>query len=114
MREDVGCTGVTRLALWHHDIVAEEAKRFDFTGAVKWHCKNDLYMSTNSSHDAPYTSWEYGQAVSKMGHMIAVGVCKSSGLEGETRQWVRAARAIRARDKVTQRVATSWHIWSPV
>jgi hypothetical protein len=39
VREDVGCTGVTRLALWHHDIVAEEAKRFDFTGAVKRHCK---------------------------------------------------------------------------
>jgi hypothetical protein len=52
---------------------------------VKWHCKNDLYMSMDSSCDAPYTSWEYGQAVSEIGPTIAVGSVKAQSNQSEER-----------------------------
>jgi hypothetical protein len=39
VRKDVDYAGVTRPPLWPHGIVAEEEKRLDSTGAVKWCCK---------------------------------------------------------------------------
>jgi hypothetical protein len=65
----------------------------DSTGAVKRGCKNNLYTSIDSSHDTPYMSWEYSQAVSENGSHDCHGVCESSRFKGETHQWVRAAQS---------------------
>jgi hypothetical protein len=42
-------------------------------------CKNDLYTSTNSSHDTPYTLWVYDQAILEMGPTVVVGSMKVQG-----------------------------------
>jgi hypothetical protein len=76
--------------------------------------KNDLYTSTDSSHDAPYTSWEYGQAIFKMGPTIAVGNVKAHGSKVKPVNGSEPPRTTRAKDEATQRVATSWRIWSPI
>jgi hypothetical protein len=81
---------------------------------VKWRCKNDIYMSTNSSHDAPYTSREYGQAISKTDPMIVMGSVKAQGSKVKPVNGLEPPRATRARDEATQRVALSRHIRSPV
>jgi hypothetical protein len=86
----------------------------DSTGTVKRCCKNDLYTSTDSLHDVPYTSWEYSQAVSKMGPMIAVGSVKAQGLKVKHVNGSELPRATRERDEATQSVATSWHIQRPI
>jgi hypothetical protein len=49
-----------------------------------------------------------------MGPMIAVGSVKVQGSKVKPINGSELPRATRARDKVTQRVATSWHIWSPI
>jgi hypothetical protein len=77
-------------------------------------CKNDLSTSTDSSHDVPYTSWEYDQAVSETGPMIVVGSAKAQGSKVKPINGSELPRATRARGEVTQRVATSWHIRSPI
>jgi hypothetical protein len=40
-------------------------------------------MLTNSLHDRPYMSREYGQAVSKMGPTIVVGSAKAQGTKAK-------------------------------
>jgi hypothetical protein len=99
------------IAPWHYN---EEAKRLDSIGTVKRCSKNNLYTSTDSSHNAPYTSWEYSQAISEMGPTIAVGSAKAQGSKAKPVNGLEPPRATRARDKATQRVATSWLIWSPI
>jgi hypothetical protein len=65
--EDVSYAGVTRSALWPCSVIAEEVKqlasRLVSTGAEKSHSKNDFYVSSDSSHDVPYTLWEYNNCV---------------------------------------------------
>jgi hypothetical protein len=97
-----------------HSVAAEEAKRLDSTGAVKRCCRNDLYTSTDSSHDAPYTSREYGQAVFETGPTIDMGSVKAQGSKAKPVNGSEPPRATRARDQTTQRVATSSHIRSPI
>jgi hypothetical protein len=46
--------------------------------------------------------------------MIAVGSVKVQGSKAKPVNGLELPRAARARDEVTQRVATSWHIWSPI
>jgi hypothetical protein len=86
----------------------------DSTGVVKRRCKNNLYMSTNSSHDMPYTSWVYGQAISETGPTIAMGSAKAQGSNVKPVNGSEPPRATRASDEVTQRVAMRWNIRSPI
>jgi hypothetical protein len=97
-----------------HSVAAEEAKRLDSTGAVKRCCKNDLYTSTDSSHDAPYTSREYGQAVFETGPTIDMGSVKAQGSKAKPVNGSKPPRATRARAKATQGVASSYCIRSPI
>jgi hypothetical protein len=62
----------------------------------------------------PYTSWVYGQDVSEMGPTIVVGSSKVQALKVKPVNGSEPPRATRARDEATQRVATNWHIQSPI
>jgi hypothetical protein len=86
----------------------------DSTGAIKLRYKNDLYTSTDSSHNVPYTLREYDQAVSEMGPMIIMESVKAHGSKAKPINGSEPPRATRARDEATQRVATSWDIRSPI
>jgi hypothetical protein len=51
--------------------------------------------------------------ISKMGHMIAMGLPKLRVLKQNPLDGLAPPRANKVRDKVTQRVASSWHIRGP-
>jgi hypothetical protein len=48
-----------------HGVKTKRAKRMDSIDAVKRHSKNDFYVSSDSSYDAPYSSWVYDQPYPK-------------------------------------------------
>jgi hypothetical protein len=56
----------------------------------------------------------YGDRIQNRSHDYR-RFCQSSGFEGKTRRvGSELPRATRARDEVTQRVASSWHIRGPI
>jgi hypothetical protein len=74
-----------------HSVAAEEVKWLGSTDAVKRHSKNDFYTSSDSSHNAPYKSQEYGNRIRNEPHNCR-GVCQSSGFEDKTHQRVKATQ----------------------
>jgi hypothetical protein len=52
--------------------------------------------------------------VSKTGHMIIMGLPILRVRRRNPPDTSETHRATRVRDKVTQRVASNWHIWSPI
>jgi hypothetical protein len=74
-----------------------------------------LYMFTclpDSSHITPTTSWDT-TTVSKMGLMIVVGLLKRWVLRQNPSAGSVQPTTNRVRDKVTQRVASSWRYPGP-
>jgi hypothetical protein len=68
---------------------------------AKQRYKNDLYTSIDSLHDTPYMSQVYGQAISEMGPMIAVGSAKVQGSKAKPVNRSELPKATRARDEMT-------------
>jgi hypothetical protein len=65
-----------------------------------------------SSHTTPSTSRDM-TTVSKMGHMIVVGLPKLKVLRQNPPDGSVSPKVNRVRDKVTQRVASSWYTRGP-
>jgi hypothetical protein len=80
--EDVGCTGVTRPALYHRSLTAKEAKQLGPADTVKRCRKNDFMR-----HLTPHTTHpiRHGNTanVSETGPMIALGSAKAQGTKAK-------------------------------
>jgi hypothetical protein len=74
--------------------------------------KGTVYTYT-PSHITPSTAQDMG-TVSKMGPMIVVGLLKLRIQRQNPPVGSAPPSANRVRDKVTQRVASSWHTWDPI
>jgi hypothetical protein len=87
----------------------EEAKRLGSTGIVKM----ILCISRLLVRCTLYIM-RYGNRIQNESHDFH-GVCQSSGFEGKThRVGLEPLRATKARDEMTQRVASSWHTRCPI
>jgi hypothetical protein len=87
-----------------HGVKTKRAKRMDSIDAVKRHSKNDFYVSSDSSYDAPYSSWVYDQPYPKRVPRFVVESAKAQGSKAKPIGGLEPPRATRARDKATQRV----------
>jgi hypothetical protein len=67
-----------------------------------------LTRPTYSSHTTPSTTWDTA-TISKMGHMIVVGLQKLRDLRQNPSVGSMPSTPNRARDKATHSVAGSWH-----
>jgi hypothetical protein len=66
--------------------------------------KNDFYASSEPSHDAPYTSWEYGNCIRNRSH-DCIGSTNAQGSKVKLINRSEPPKATRTRDEVTQRTA---------
>jgi hypothetical protein len=81
---DVGCTRVTRPALWPRGVKIEGVKQMDSADVVKRRSKNGFYASSDSSYDMPYKSRVYGQPYLK--RVPSVGQSRPEQPERGTKQ----------------------------
>jgi hypothetical protein len=79
----------------------------------KMHSKHEFMHHPNSSHDAPSTLWDT-RTVSKMDPTIVKGATMLRVLRRNSLVGLESLRATRARDEVTQSVASIWPIWGPI
>jgi hypothetical protein len=67
-------------------------KRCALIDTLKGCSKHEFTRHLNSSHDAPFTSWDT-TTISKIGPMIAVGLLQLRVLRQNLPNWARAAQS---------------------